>query len=162
MVGDAGTKDLRDVYIFGGLIVVYWGMSFCFGRIAFSPSLPALIMEGLTLLGLGLAFITEYWMGPSSASNLAPGIIGALFLFFAVCAGIVAAVILLVNIFRNRIDMGTIVAFVPFLGFAIWGVWYACADPSWVPNLMICWGLLGVIVALWIYAIVKYVKRRTI
>lgn len=135
-------------------------MSFCSRRLGGSFALATLVAEGLALLGLALAFTTEYWIGSSSASSLAPGIIGAFFLFFAVCTGVVAAIMLVADVVRDRIDTGTVISVVPFLGVAAWGVWYSYTDVSWVRNIPFCWGLLGVITTLGIYVIVRCIRKK--
>lgn len=129
------------------------------GKRLFLFSKATLIVEAIALLSLGLAFTTEYWI--STAGSPPPSAIGgALFVFLAVCAGIIAAVMQIVNILRNRIDAGTIIAVVPFLGFAIWGIWYSYTDPHWERNISTYWILLGVILALWLYIITRYIKQR--
>lgn len=124
-----------------------------------SSALPVLILEGLALLGFGLAFTTEHWSN-TTGSPPASAVLGAIFIFLAICVSIVAAIILLSNIIVGKIDMGTIIAFMPFCGFAIWGIWYSYTDISWVHNVPIYWGILGVIIVLWLYTTVRYLRRK--
>ncbi len=124
-----------------------------------SSSRGTLILEAIALFGLGLAFMVEYWVDDAGSPPLS-AIVGAVCLFVAVCTGIVAAFMLVVNILKDRIDTGTIIAVLPFLGFTAWGVWYSYTDSTWVRNRVLYWGLLGAVVLLLLYIIARYAKRK--
>lgn len=124
-----------------------------------SFSRTTLVLEVIALFGLGLAFMTESWINDAGSPPLS-AILGALCLFAAVCVGVIAAVMLVVNILRGKIDAGTIIAVLPFLGFSAWGVWYSYTDSTWMHNRVFYWGLLVAVAVLLLYTIARYVKLR--
>lgn len=134
-------------------------MTLYFNQLIGKSSRTVLITEGLTLLTLGLGLTTTYWINDTN-STPSSSIMGALFIFLAICIGIITAIMLFINMLKNRIDLGTIIAILPFLGFAIWGIWYSYTDPTWSHNLPTYWGLLGVIIIFWLYIITKFIKQK--
>ncbi len=114
-----------------------------------------LILEGITLFLISLAFAADHLMD-QTGSPPQSAVTGALLLFIAVCVSIVAAVTLIINVFRNRIDLGTIISAVPFIGFAIWGIWYSYTEPTWARNVSLYWAIFAIIIVFWLYVIIKY------